>query len=499
MQRWLPLTLLGAALATAALSPVQAQQDAAAPAADGADTGLPAGYNPPKPRPPVMDIDKPMLTEEQMKQLRQETIGFAQILRAGELTSEARTKIPKWATMRVYDLANPEARTIVPVPVKVEAIKALEKDRNDNPKLPKQPDTVADRRSDLQRELAMAGDLQRNLGKKEEFRAYVCGEIAKKAQDLLDNQFLVRLNAAWLLADLEVGPLPEQIQSPLTALGFGPNDIPKRAFAGSHKALISILKAPTGGEIDQQMEAVKVVAARGLGKIALTANNDLQISEKQAIADALIGELGDPKANWWYQQALIEALGNVDLVNLSGDNKPVILDTLGKIMTDPGRSLCVRAEAARAIGRIPLPQGVNMDTLVHRIVLLAKEMTDAQRKAPMDPRWTGCFAKLYLAFHPAHEVEQHLYQPRGAGLTEKQPAAAIVQDGFKQILPLVAHTQTFRYGRNSTPQKLPDEAASNLTAWLTQHTPGGNKLAPYLDDLPAPGLKAAAAGTNGVE
>ena len=77
------------------------------PEEDSASSDLPAGYKPPGLRPPVMSIEKPLLTEEEETALRNELklASYANMLREGRLDSESRELLKKIARYDVHRLS----------------------------------------------------------------------------------------------------------------------------------------------------------------------------------------------------------------------------------------------------------------------------------------------------------------------------------------------------------------------------------------------------------
>ena len=220
-----------------------------------------------------------------------------------------------------------------------------------------------------------------------------------------------------------------------------------------------------------------------------------------AVLAPLISELKQPNNHWWYEQSLLEALSAVDLVQ-GKDAKPIILEALGDVLTDQNQELVVRAYAAKALGRIPLPATVEWPTLAHRIVQLAKEVAETYQKSPGRADLREALWCIYLAFKP----ETHLEVQRYSGNGRKQKAGflsnavpAVMTDAYQQIVPLASHA--INQPVQGQAAQIPAEQIASLTKWLQNKTPANNKLAPNISDLnPIGPLKTAAEpGSSGGE
>ncbi len=494
-----------------------AQNAPGRPAAQKSKTPtLPPGYVPPGSPLPVFEFQKAMLTEEEQKTLKRSAIGITNTLRGkgNGLNAQDQEKIKDWAKLRVFEMTMPEHfkppvvdyTTPRPKPGELGMTPGganglpegegfpgmrpapVKEEKKEIPRF----DSVADVREKLERELRSTGKLASRVDQVKIIRTTVCKEVAARAEEVLDNNYWVRLNAAILLGNLNV--LEDD----------GARGTNRQAYAPAYKPLIKILQTPTGGNLDQQHESVKIVAAKGLQNIALTASlADLSVLNKDEIAKALIGELKKPNIHWWYKQSLIEALSAVDLVQDAKTAKPIILEALGDVLTDQDQELIVRAYAAKALGRIPLPEGanqVNWDTLAHRIVQLAKEVAETYQKAPGRSDLREALWCIYLAFKPETQLEILRYSTHSqkAGFLSNT-VPAVIQDAYQQVVPLASHAinQPLRGGA----AQIPPKQIASLTQWLQNKTPANNKLAPNISDLnPIGPLKTAAEpGSSGGE
>lgn len=476
---------------------------------------LPPGYVPPGSPLPVFEFQKAMMTEDEQRTLKRSAIGITNTLRGkgNGLNAQDQEKIKDWAKLRVYEMTMPEHfkppvvdyTTPRPKPGELgmesggigvpegEGFPGMQpppkrEEKKDIPRF----DSVADVREKLERELRSTGKLAARVDQVKNIRTTACKEVAARAEEVLDNNYWVRLNAVILLGNLNV--LEDD----------GARGTNRQAYAPAYKPLVKVLQTPTGGQLDQQHESVKIVAAKGLQNIALTASlADLGVLDKDEIAKALISELKQPNIHWWYKQSLIEALSAVDLVQDAKTAKPIILEALGDVLTDQNQELIVRAYAAKALGRIPMPEGanqVNWDTLAHRIVQLAKEVAETYQKAPGRADLREALWCIYLAFKPETQLEIQRYSTHSqkAGFLSNT-VPAVIQDAYQQVVPLTSHA--INQPIQGQAAQIPAEQIASLTQWLQNKTPANNKLAPNISDLnPIGPLKTAAEpGTSGGE
>src|SRR5690606_11113586 len=132
-----------------------------------------------------------------------------------------------------------------------------------------------------------------------------------------------------------------------------------KAFAPVANVLLPLLSDAS------QPIPVRIWAAKGLGRVLRA--GDLEDERRHEIATGLIKELNEnPRSHYWFQWRQVEALGGVGMVNFGGD-RAFAADALAKIMVDRERHPCVRAEAAKQLGRIPLDGNVNLNLLAYGI------------------------------------------------------------------------------------------------------------------------------------
>ncbi len=352
-----------------------------------------------------MKFSEELITEAESNQLERELRADKPntVFRNAQLTDANKKIIEKWAKQRLYQMT-------------------LKKERR----------SLHELRAQFSREFSYAG-IARDVPAKDvkAFRYYLCQEVTKRATELLKNNFYVRLNAAIILANLNLTDEDAKKQ------------IEEHAYAKAALPLVEVLKTKTGGGIDEQLQAVKIQAAIGLGRIGmLSPLTDLDVATRNSMADALIAQLQDPNAHEWYQKRLLDALGELDFQNDVNSGKPIILEALSEVLVDKERDLCVRARAARALGRCHLPPGINAEKLVFQILLLENEMALQYQKDPDAYYWLDCFSDLYFAFHPVSEQEMKLFgSKRPPGLNAKGLGNA-VRDAYTELLPIASHVVT---------------------------------------------------------
>ncbi len=451
----LPLAM---AQQSAPQNPNQTEQ----PAVDEAETETPMEESkPPEDAPPVMRLTKELITADEVETLRKEVLKERHtiLFSNARLDEKSKQVIAKWAKWRIYAMT-------------------LESNRR----------KLHELRNDLMRDISYAGR-SRSVAPKDKlaFRYVMCEEVTKRAAELLDNNFYVRLNAAIILGQLN---LTEDVVSTLEV-------VEEQAYVGAAIPLLEVIKAPTGGGVDEQLEAVKIQAAIGLGRINLLGppgdlNRNVENQNfRNLMAKTLIAQLQDKKSHDWYQKRLIDALGSIDLVNDISTGRPIIVQALGEVLADRDRHFCVRSRAARSLGRCPLPPGLNIQKLVHQILRLENEMALAYQKSPNEYYWLDCFQDVYFAFHPVADSEVAMYGSRRVpGLNQKN-LGPLVQEAYQQhVVPIVAHVIT---QPGWTPPKdgeewaknapIPNQLISGLGKWLQDHLPADHRLAPALPEL----------------
>ena len=417
------------------------------PATQPSGPPLPAGFKLPQEVPAIMKIDKPLMTEADAQKLAKtsEVRNFSKVLWAGERNGAADESIRKSVRYYLHKMTMKEHQGV-----------------------------LHEIREQLLRDLKKAGVRKTKQKDKEAFREFVMKEITTRAEELLDNNFNVRLQAVIILSQLN-----------LLEEGRGRDKEPAVAFTPAAEVLLKVI-----GDKDQP-EAVKIHAVKGLKRIVQLGrpNDDLQ----HRVAESLIKELANVEYCWWYQMRLTEALGAVDLFLHRNSNTPFILDALSKVLVDRKRHWVVRCQAAKSLGRsrfAPLGGGaaavakVNIGLIAHRIADLGRQMADAYNKNPRASYWKDCYFRLYLAFRPidSHEKARHagllLKMER---LTDQRLAVdkQVVNEAYqKVVLPLSRDVLKLK-----APSQFPKATLDAIDQWLSEQKPADVRIWPDLDPL----------------
>jgi hypothetical protein len=303
-------------------------------------------------------------------------------------------------------------------------------------------------------------------GDQRQYRIFMMQEIIKDCRELqlASNQYYVRLNATVLLAHMFI---KEADAATKTDPEF---------YTPAFDALMEVL------EKENQSEAVKIIAVNGLQNACLYGNPALQVNENVRLATRLIAELEKPGANEWYQERLCDALGSVDQPH-DFTGKPFIAQALGKVLFDSGRPLCVRAAAARALGRAPLDPSVDLKVIAYGIADLSRQMVEARNAGSPRMhvrRW--CIAYIFLAFQPRNSAEK----ARRAGLLDRVEEPNFVK--YKQpvvqvwgiIRPIIV--EELRH-RSESRVEFPAEMLTPIAKWLKENAPAALRISPDMPPL----------------
>jgi hypothetical protein len=185
------------------------------------------------------------------------------------------------------------------------------------------------------------------------------------------------------------------------------------------------------------------------------------VNERTKIAEAIIAELAKTNTHWWYQMRLAGALGSVALGDLK---QPIVVVALKGVVSDSKRTWSVRSEAAKALGRIPLPPATNPTSVVVAIADLALQLAKAAQQKPEDPQWKAAFWKVYLAFMPFDEKDKDATKTGKAGLLNNATVSGFAKPPYSLIVPMV--------GAVRNDQRLTAAQLAALEAWLKANMPG---------------------------
>lgn len=320
------------------------------------------------------------------------------------------------------------------------AVMCLAKNRPDLTKL----------HDDLLRDMASVGAVPEGANPVvvKSFRQMVLQELLNQAAPLLpDQNFYVRLHITILLGELDLTKEDPKLNFKL------------EAFAPPADPLVKVI-------LDgKQPEAVKVAAVNGLVRILRLGNPNVGLRTK--VAEGIVAELKRKDTHPWYQMRLAGALSVVD-IDLDQAKKPFIVDILKAILADPdadsdkvnGRTWAVKAEAAKSLGRVPLPAAANPPSVTRAVAVFALTLAKAAQQKPQskaeDPKWKSEFIKVYLAFQQLDEKDLMADKKTKSGLMNNPAAAA--KSAYDLIVPMVA---AILHGQRLTVQQV-----QNLEAYV---------------------------------
>jgi len=377
---------------------------------------LPDGFKPPGSRDEMMDIDRPLVAADEFEKLKKEFSKLGTVLRTARSTDADKTIIKNGIRYRL-------------------ALLCLLKNR---PELSKH-------RDDLMRDLTAAASAPENPKPAEvkAFRQFVMQEVVNQAAPLLQTQnFYVRLHVAILLGELNLTEENTRLGSKV------------ESFTPACEPLVQSIMDP------KQPAAVKVAAVNSIVRLLKNGTASFQVRTK--IAEAFVAELKNKDSHTWYQMRLAGALAAVDIDGLDASRKPYVVDVLKDVMLDDTRDWTVRAEAAKSLGRVPLPPVVNPPTVTRAVAEFALKLSKAAQSKPDDPKWKGGFIKVYLAFQQLDANDMMANKTTKAGLLNN--AAAAAKTAYDLIVPLVA---AVLHGQRLTPQQV-----QTLETWVSPTPPG---------------------------
>jgi len=281
--------------------------------------------------------------------------------------------------------------------------------------------------------------------------------------------FHVRLNVAYLLGELVVRK------------GDPAKGIPAARYTDAAYPLCDVINEP------RQLDAIKVVAVRGLVRLMQTGQPDAPYDLRLRVAECFVNQLKRPfqrdpvrqrvdhhLQHIWYQEVLVEGLAGVGIM-VNKQAQPFVEIELAGVMADPNRHFLARTAAAKAIGRAPLA-AFDDGLRSYQLVELAGQMAAAYNKAPNSGFWPRCYQQLYFAFKAVNKDE---VTPAGkpAGLLG-QVSTARLQDAYRQVVPLVAHVivqPTVAADGKQYFQAISSETLKPVTDWLAENRPANYK------------------------
>ena len=358
---------------------------------------LPDNYVPPAVKDPVMEIDNPL--PDEVDKLKKDLAKYQTTMRTARSSDADKVLIRNGLRYRL-------------------ALMSLKDNRLALSKL----------HEDLLRDLnsaAVAPDVAKASTVKD-FRQLVMQELLSQVAPLLTSDptlkttqnFYFRLHLVILLGEMNITEENTKLAMKL------------EAYAPVCEPLLNVITDP------KQPEAVKIAAVNGLVRVLRLGNVSTQVRAK--VAEGLVAELKNKKAYSWYQMRLAGALSFVD-VDLDQARAPSVA-ILRAILADDDRTWAVRAEAAKSLGRVPLPTTVNAPTVTRDVATFALKLSKAAQQAPpqnaTDPKWRSEFFKVYLAFQPLDAGDMMADKKNKAGLLNNPAATA--KPAYDLSVPLVA-------------------------------------------------------------
>ncbi len=397
------------------------------------ENALPPGLIQARDIPPEMQITKEMYTDAEEIEFRRKGLKpFEDALKSSNLTDEEKKAIDAGAKYMIDRFTMKKFR-------EEEAPKKGDKPgavlRNAPPK---------ERLHDLRK--TILNDIKLKA-KTPASREYLLKAITDRCEQLLDNHFIVRLNVVLLLSQLS-SEYP-------TKVGVEPP-----AYVGACPVLLKVVKD------DKQHQAIKIPAVRGLIRICRTGlPPDPNDKRRAEIALALAAELKRNDTYWWYQMVLVECLATAGVtVDPAARNNPVVLDALRDTISDKKRHWEVRTKAAKAVGRLPPDNNVNIAPTAYAIANLGYEMAQAYNASPARVEWKYYSFNLFFAFK-AERGEPLVLGKRKPGLMEALPNSKDVKDAYDQILLIANHML------NADDKQFSKEQLKGFSDWLDSRRP----------------------------
>lgn len=346
---------------------------------------LPKDFEPPQAPPEVMQINRPLLTQAQLDALKRVDSKFnAAVTKSQWKDAQSQELIRGGIQYRLARLTNLDNRE--------DWMKA---------------------RDELMRSINGMGKLSPNADDTKKAREFMLAEVVKQCALLLDNNFYARLHAVFILSELNLTDEDPK------------KNLKTEAFVPAVEPLLTVLKDPN------QPEAIKVLAIRGV--VRILSNSSPDVKTKQKVAAVLVSELANEKAHPWYQRRLAYAMAFVD-ISVDLNRKPVLVETLQKVVADPKRDWVTRAEACRSLGRVAYDPSVDTRAVLTTITNFVAEAATAASTSAKNPHWKSVFGRLYLTFKEQDAGDRDVEKKGPGGLLNRPQ---FNQPEVKKVYPLV--------------------------------------------------------------
>ncbi len=380
-----------------------------------AGPALPPDFTPPPAEiPEVMTLRNPLMTDEEIKKedadLQRSRINS--ILIGGDPSNDNKNLLQRWANLKIAQMT---------------AVKEW--------------DDIGEISREMMLVVRGAARSQTNSNRKREFREALCAAMTEACKSVIfDNNFYVRLQAAVILAQLDVVP-----EEPV-----GRNRDPAEAYVPAAEPLVELL------ERDDQLPALKIAAAAGIGRIADHGVIPTQL--KYRAGEVMVTELAKADTHWWYQMRLAEALAAIDL-DVNQDRQPIVIQALLDALADDSRHCLARSAAAKALSRTRIPAGgLDENAAADRLVKLARDMSLKYNKNPAATHWHQCYWMLVDAFKPVSQDE--VSRLPTDSLLRRGSLPSAYEDAMGRILPVARHVFQARPGMANQP--IPQELIQRL-------------------------------------
>lgn len=415
--------------------------DAAAPdspaAPEPADDGplgpdIP-GYEAPATPHPLLNVENELLNDQDERNYKLKRTAFTTAMNDGSLVGQNRKHVSDGLRYLVLKMSMKENRTDLPAA-----------------------------RGEVERWIRNAA-MKRSVkpAARRTFREFMLDRIIEHSTELLKGNLEVRLQAIILLNECTVLP-PDPFKK-----------TPAEFYAPTYKVFLDVLQD------EKQHEVIRIWAAKGLRQVLENAP-ELRNADRDDIAKAMMAVLADTNTSEWLDMRVAEASGSIGIVRFGG-GKPRVVEGLCSVLNDSSRSVLVRSECAKQLGRVKFDPNANLSLFAQQTARLVEEMAAERARNPDSAKWRICFLNAYLAFVP---VDKEELNAKEAGLLVRikkaggNAHAKYVEDAFAKVVPLTSHVIGPTW---QAPLKAAD--VQQLSTWLDGNPPTDLKPTPDLEPL----------------
>lgn len=283
-------------------------------------------------------------------------------------------------------------------------------------------------------------------------RDFYIDEIVKNCQLLLVGNLTVRMHALKLIGELNT-----------VEAGIGLRGPPAIA---SHAGL-PVLKSVVDATVDVQPEAVKIFAARSIIRILVEGRVPTNDRTRDHLATSLAAEI-EQQRDAALERVLVNALVETELPLVTDANNKtsaLVVFTLTRVVLDRSRSYTVRCEAADALGRAPLPGGVNGQVLAYAVAQLAGQLAADYNTGKVDKRFAVFrFQNIFFALR-GRAGESTTDGKSASGLTNTSKHADLNSLHSKHVLPMASTIYSAVQGSGNPPNELSPQSTDSMLKW----------------------------------